>query len=61
MERYLLFVWDQYYPQGAFHDFANDFETEEEAMERWEDLKESRDYGMIVDINTGAKRHLWSR
>lgn len=61
MKRYLLFAWDQYYPMGGFNDFVNDFETEEEALERWNMLSESRDYGMIVDINTGKQNHLYAR
>ena len=58
MERYLLFVFDQYYPRGGFNDFYGSYETEEEALERWDDMRR-RDYGQIVDLETGHVRDLY--
>lgn len=58
MNRYLLFVWDQYYPSGGFNDYYSDFESEEEALACWAQMN-SRDYGQIVDLVTGNTRDLY--
>lgn len=33
MKRFLLFIYDRYYPKGGMLDFAGDFETIEEAKQ----------------------------
>lgn len=57
MERYLLFMFHQYYPEGGFHDFRGSFETPEEALDAWDDS--NHDYGQIVDLETGDIENLY--
>ena len=57
MKRYLLFVFDAYYPSGGWSDFRGDFDFEEQAREAMRTLQVQyldKDYAQIVDIVTGS-------
>lgn len=51
MNRYLLFAFDSYYPQGGWEDFVESFDTLEDALEAGGLLE--RDYIQVVDSDTG--------
>lgn len=51
MERYLLFAFDSYYPQGGWTDFINSFDSLDEAIQSGMMLE--RDYFQVVDIESG--------
>jgi hypothetical protein len=50
LKRYLLFMYDDYYPGGGWHDFRGSFDTPEEAMA--EALKTSSDNADLIDRET---------
>lgn len=54
MKKYLLFVFDDYYPCGGFEDYVGLFDTIELAHEHWKNT--AREYTLsncqIVDCTT---------
>lgn len=50
MKRYLLFVMDNYYPNGGWSDFADSFDTIQEANDYFTSLH--RDDYDLVDTTT---------
>lgn len=56
MKQYLLFAYDRHYPLGGWADFQEDFDTVEEAVEKWEEYKKGKIYenAQIVDITDGS-------
>ena len=53
MEPFMLFVWDQYYPQGGINDLKGRFETADAATAAGETLLEHADYYAVYDVNAG--------
>lgn len=53
LKRYLLFMYDDYYPGGGWNDFRGSFDTPEEAMT--EALKLNYDDADLIDRETLAK------
>lgn len=51
MKRFLLFVYDKYYPNGGWNDFRGDFDTIMEAKDKLLTMIEVERWH-IVDINT---------
>lgn len=51
MKQYLLFAFDDYYPGGGWTDFIGSYETLEEAMNAYKDVR--RDYFQVVDLKSG--------
>lgn len=56
MKRYLLFIYECYYPYGGFSDFINDFDSKELALEYAKEnlhlhTKKDEAYVQIVDLN----------
>lgn len=54
MKRYLLFGYDQYYPNGGGGDVMGDFDTLEEVKKYIKDTM-SRDYYNVLDM----QERLW--
>ena len=52
MKRYLLFAYEQHYPDGAEHDFKGDFSTIEEVND-WKNKNNEYDYYEMLDIIIG--------
>ena len=62
MERYLVFMGSIYYPSGGFEDFAGDFSTEKEAVNKaksmdydfseWAHVYDTRDRKILLKIYT---------
>lgn len=50
MKSFLLFSGADYYPEGGFHDFLGDFDTEEEAVKAFKDTADTfaREWAHIV-------------
>ena len=57
MKRYLLFAGHDYYPNGGWSDFHNDFNDLEQAKEMALDLlsKHSYDWTQVVDTTIGRQ------
>lgn len=51
MKRYLLFVGDNYYPEGGWHDFRGAFDSIDAAVAYVLNLKH-RDWWHVVDTHT---------
>lgn len=65
-KRFLLFAGDDYYPQAAWADFQDDFDTLEEAKAEFyanpfEPRESWHDWGFIIDLETGDRYHLPER
>lgn len=53
MKRYLLFLFDDYYPQGGWGDFQGDFDSVEAALLAEADMSPSRfDTRQVVDTES---------
>ena len=50
-KRYMLFSYEQYFPQGPKYDFAGMYNTIEEA--KAEAKKRNDDYADVLDLDTG--------
>jgi hypothetical protein len=50
VKRYYVFAGDNYYPNGAFGDFKQAFETHDEALELEKSLSRRYDWTSIEDI-----------
>jgi hypothetical protein len=56
LKRYLVFAFDEYYPDGGWNDFRGDFDTLDEAQaeERYQ-LSHGADLTHVVDSQKGYK------
>lgn len=53
VKRFLLFIFDEFYPRGGWNDFVDSFDTLEEAQTR---AKARRgDWYHIIDTQTGTE------
>jgi hypothetical protein len=54
MKRYIVFMYDNFYPTGGWHDYLGRYDTKEEAKEAGlaAQTKTGRDYVDIVDLET---------
>lgn len=57
MQRFLLFVWDQYYPTGGMNDLVASFATGEEAVEQGATLVSGNNlkWYQVYDIVEGVE------
>lgn len=60
-KRFIIFYGDNYYPEGGWKDFSHDggFETLTAAKERV--LGSTRDWGHIVDLQSGTIVYEWTQ
>ena len=54
MKRYLLFGFDQYYPEGGWNDFMASFDYWEDAVSAAQE-KPTRNYYHVIDSVDGRK------
>ena len=64
MKRYLVFIYDQYYPLGGFNDYLNQFETKEECVNYIVEYYKSYEYSspgrfQIVDTDNLEKKEYY--
>lgn len=64
MKRYLVFLFDSYYPDGGWGDFADSFDDLNESISFARDRRKPSsgdyqyDYYQVVDRDTGTKLDL---
>jgi hypothetical protein len=55
MKRYLVFAYQDYYPEGGWDDLNGSFDTFEEANTHLDHLLDGLKKGYVVDLVTGQK------